>query len=126
MRAIKLIASSVSLAVSSPVMSSGVTLNTFAIDATVIARGSRAPLTYLLTAAGVRFVASARAASLVGVVLSNLCSRVVMEAKINGLIKRIEKHNCLVERTYRLEQNMAVIRRNAESLDGRMGRCASF
>ncbi len=43
------------------------------------------------------------AVTLVGVVLSNSRSRAVMEVKIDELSKRVEKHNCLVERTYRLE-----------------------
>lgn len=49
-----------------------------------------------------------------GAVLSNSRSRAVMEVKIDELTRRVEKHNCLVERTYRLEQDMAVIRRDVE------------
>lgn len=44
-----------------------------------------------------------------------------MEVKNDELTKRVKKHNCLVARTYRLEQNVAVIRRDVESLDEKMG-----
>lgn len=56
-----------------------------------------------------------------GVVLPILRSRAVMEVKNDELTKRVKKHNCLVARTYRLEQNVAVIRRDVESLDEKMG-----
>lgn len=57
------------------------------------------------------------AVTLVGVVLSNSRSRAVMEVKIDELSRRVEKHNCLVERTYRLEQDMAVVRRDVDALE---------
>ena len=57
--------------------------------------------------------------TLVGVVLSNSRSRAVMEVKIDELSRRVEKHNCLVERTYRLEQDMAVVRRDVDALEER-------
>lgn len=56
-----------------------------------------------------------------GVVLSISRSCAVMEVKNDELTKRVKKHNCLVARTYRLEQNVAVIRRDVESLDEKMG-----
>lgn len=62
------------------------------------------------------------AVTLVGVVLSNSRSRAVMEVKIDELSKRVEKHNCLVERTYRLEQDMAVVRRDVDALEERSGK----
>ena len=62
------------------------------------------------------------AVTLAGVVLSNSRSRAVMEVKIDELSRRVEKHNCLVERTYRLEQDVAVVKRDVESLEGRVGR----
>ena len=62
------------------------------------------------------------AVTLFGVCLSNSRSRAVMEVKIDELTRRVEKHNSLVERTYRLEQDVAVIRRDVESLEGRIGR----
>ena len=60
--------------------------------------------------------------TLVGVVLSNSRSRAVMEVKIDELSRRVEKHNCLVERTYRLEQDMAVVRRDVDALEERSGK----
>lgn len=62
------------------------------------------------------------AVTLAGVVLSNSRSRAVMEVEIDELSRRVEKHNCLVERTYRLEQDVAVVKRDVESLEGRVGR----
>ena len=62
------------------------------------------------------------AVTLAGVVLSNSRSRAVMEVKIDELSWRVEKHNCLVERTYRLEQDMAVVRRDVDALEERSGK----
>ena len=62
------------------------------------------------------------AVTLVGVVASNSRSRAVLEAKVDELSRRVEKHNCLVERTYRLERDMALVRRDVESLEERTGR----
>ena len=62
------------------------------------------------------------AVTLVGVVASNSRSRAVLEAKVDELSRRVEKHNCLVERTYRLERDMALVRRDVESLEERAGR----
>lgn len=61
------------------------------------------------------------AVTLVGVVASNSRSRAVMEVKIDELSKRVEKHNSVVERTYRLEQDLAVVKRDVESLEERVG-----
>ena len=58
----------------------------------------------------------------VGVVLSNSHSRAVMEVKIDELSRRVEKHNSLVERTYRLEQDMALVRRDVDTLEERSGK----
>ena len=60
--------------------------------------------------------------TLVGVVLSNSRSRAVMEVKIDELSRRVEKHNSLVERTYRLEQDMALVRRDVDALEERGGK----
>lgn len=60
--------------------------------------------------------------TLVGVIASNSCSRAVMELKIDELTRRVEKHNCLIERTYKLEQGMAVVRRDVGALEERSGR----
>lgn len=54
--------------------------------------------------------------TLIGVLVSNSRSRAVMEAKIDALTKQVEKHNCLVERTYLLERDMAVVRNDIQSL----------
>ena len=59
--------------------------------------------------------------TLVGVLASNSRSRAVMERKIDLLSKRVEKHNTLIERTYQLEQDMAVVKRDIESLEERKG-----
>ena len=61
------------------------------------------------------------AVTLVGVLASNSRSRAVMELKIDLLSKRVEKHNTLIERTYQLEQDMAVVKRDIESLEERKG-----
>lgn len=60
--------------------------------------------------------------TLVGVVASNSRSRAVLEQKVDELSRRVEKHNCLVERTYRLERDMALVRRDVESLEERAGK----
>ena len=60
--------------------------------------------------------------TLVGVIASNSRSRAVMELKIDELTRRVEKHNCLIERTYKLEQDMAVVRRDVDALEERGGR----
>ena len=62
------------------------------------------------------------AVTLVGVVASNSRSRAVLEEKVDELSRRVEKHNCLVERTYRLERDMALVRRDVESLEERTGK----
>ena len=54
--------------------------------------------------------------TLVGVLASNSKSRAVMEYKIDALTDKVAKHNCLVERTYRLEQDVAVARNDIETL----------
>ena len=60
--------------------------------------------------------------TLAGVVLSNSRSRAVMEVKIDELSRRVEKHNCHVERTYCLEQDMALVRRDVDVLEERSGK----
>ena len=51
-----------------------------------------------------------------GVLCSNFRNRAVMEIKIDLLSKRVEKHNTLIERTYRLEQDVAVMKHDVQSL----------
>ena len=62
------------------------------------------------------------AVTLAGVVASNSRSRAVLEQRVNELSRRVEKHNCLVERTYRLERDVALVRRDVESLEERAGK----
>lgn len=50
--------------------------------------------------------------------VSNSRSRAVMEVKIDELRRQVEKHNSLIERTYRLEQDVAVLRNDVESIRG--------
>lgn len=54
--------------------------------------------------------------TLAGVIVSNSRSRAVMEAKIDALTKQVEKHNCLIERTFNLERDTAVAQNDIESL----------
>ena len=65
------------------------------------------------------------AVTLAGVVASNSRSRAVLEQKVDELSRRVEKHNCLVERTYRLERDVALVRRDVESLEERAGKCTT-
>ena len=59
------------------------------------------------------------AVTLAGVIASNSRSRAVLEQKVDELSRRVEKHNCLVERTYRLERDVALVKRDVESLGER-------
>ena len=59
--------------------------------------------------------------TLVGVILSNSKSRAVMEVKLDALTEKVEKHNQVLERTYALEQDMAVVKHDIESLKGKAG-----
>ena len=57
--------------------------------------------------------------TLLGVIASNSPSRAVMETKIDELTRRVEMHNRMVERTFRLEQDMAVAKRDIKALSER-------
>ena len=59
--------------------------------------------------------------TLIGVILSNSKSRAVMEVKLDALTEKVEKYNQVLERTYRLEQDMAVAMHDIESLKGKVG-----
>ena len=59
--------------------------------------------------------------TLIGVILSNSKSRAVMEVKLDALSEKIEKHNQVLERTYRLEQDMAVVQNDIENLTRKVG-----
>ena len=54
--------------------------------------------------------------TLIGVILSNSKSRAVMEVKLDVLTSKVEKHNQVLERTYALEQDMAVAQNDIETL----------
>ena len=58
--------------------------------------------------------------TLVGVILSNSKSRAVMEVKIDQLTAKVEKHNQVLERTCRLEQDMAVVKNDIETIKGKV------
>lgn len=62
------------------------------------------------------------AVTLAGVLASNSKSRAVMEQKIDELTRRVEKHNCLVERTYLLERDVAVLKNDVEGLERKAGK----
>lgn len=61
------------------------------------------------------------AVTLAGVVASNSKSRAVMEQKIDELTRRVGAHNCLVERTYKLERDVALLRNDVEDLEKEEG-----
>ena len=54
--------------------------------------------------------------TLIGVLVSNSRSRAVMEVKIDNLTRQVEKHNCLIELTYALEQDVAVVKTEIKNL----------
>lgn len=54
--------------------------------------------------------------TLFGVILSNSRSRAVTEVKIDNLARQVEKHNCLIERTYALEQDVAVVKTEIDDM----------
>lgn len=54
--------------------------------------------------------------TLTKVLVSNSRSRAVMEVKIDNLIRQVEMHNCLVKRTYALEQDFAVVKAEIENM----------
>ena len=59
--------------------------------------------------------------TLIGVILSNSKSRAVMEVKLDALTEKVEKHNQVLERTYALEQDMAVVQNDIENLTRKVG-----
>ena len=54
--------------------------------------------------------------TLVGVLVSNSRSQAVIEVKLDNLASKVEKHNSMVERTYDLEQRMAVLESEVKGL----------
>lgn len=59
--------------------------------------------------------------TLIGVILSNSKNRAVMEVKLDALTAKVEKHNQRIERTYRLEEGLSVVRNDIETLKGKAG-----
>lgn len=59
--------------------------------------------------------------TLVGVILSNSKSGAVTELKLDALTEKVEKHNQLIERTYRLEEGLSVVRSDIENLQRKVG-----
>lgn len=57
--------------------------------------------------------------TLAGALASNSRLRAVMKQKIDELTWRVEKHNCLVERTYLLERDVAPLRTTSRTSGGR-------
>ena len=60
--------------------------------------------------------------TLVGVITLNSRSHTVMGLRIDEITRRVEKHNRPIERTYKLEQDTAVLRRDVDALEERSGR----
>ena len=58
--------------------------------------------------------------SLAGMIPSNSKGSAVMEVKLDALTAKVEKHNQVPERTYRLEQDMAVARHDIEEIKGKV------
>lgn len=54
--------------------------------------------------------------TLIGVLVSNSRSQAVIEVKLDNLADKVEKHNSMVERTYDLEQRMAVLESEVKGL----------
>ena len=44
-----------------------------------------------------------------------------MEVKLDALTAKVEKHNQVLERTYALEQDMAVAKHDIEEIKGKVG-----
>ena len=59
------------------------------------------------------------ALTLVGVIVANSRSRAVMHEKIKALTRQVEKHNRVLERTFALERDMAVVQNDIETLHRR-------
>lgn len=56
------------------------------------------------------------APTLVSVLVSNSRGRAQIEAKLDELSARVDKHNRLIERAYALEQDVAVLKHNVEQM----------
>ena len=60
--------------------------------------------------------------TLVSVILANSRSRTVMEVKLDAHTEKVERHNQVLERTYRLEKNMAIAKNDITDLKGKVAR----
>ena len=60
--------------------------------------------------------------TLVGVITLNSRNHAVMGLRIDEITRRVEKHNRPIERTYKLEQDTAVVRRDVDALEERSGK----
>ena len=60
--------------------------------------------------------------TLVGVITLNSRSHTVMGLRIDEITRRVEKHNRPIERTSKLEQDTAVVRRDVDALEERSGK----
>lgn len=60
--------------------------------------------------------------TLVGVITLNSRNHTVMGLRIDEITRRVEKHNRPLERTYKLEQDTAVVRRDVDALEERSGK----
>ena len=58
--------------------------------------------------------------TLAEVILSNSKSRAVMEVKLDALTEKVEKHNCLVERTYALERDIELVKSDLKTIKGKV------
>lgn len=54
--------------------------------------------------------------TLIGVLVSNSRSQAVLEVKIDQLAEKVQKHNSMIERTYALEQDVAVLKHDVEAM----------
>ena len=61
------------------------------------------------------------ALTLLGVIVSNSKSRAVTECKIDELARKVEAHNRMIERTYALEQDVAVLKNDVVTLYHKAG-----
>lgn len=52
--------------------------------------------------------------TLAGVLIANSRTQASIEAKVDELARRVEKHNSMIERTYALESRMAVVETKLE------------
>lgn len=59
--------------------------------------------------------------SFLGVYLSNRKSAALMEYRLQQLEKKVDKHNQVIERTYKLEERAAVIETEIDDLKKKAG-----